>query len=56
MKEVIDSLGGMEFYGTPLVRKQNFSNFLGNVMVNYDVSPLFKVIIEQHGKIGVSKF
>ena len=54
VKEVIDSLGGMEIYGSPLANRVNISRLLAHVMVHYGVSPLFKVIVLPRGKIGVS--
>ena len=54
MKEVIDSLGGMEIYGSPLANRVNISQLLAHIMVHYGVSPLFKVIVLPRGKIGVS--
>ena len=54
VKEVIDSLGGMEIYGSPLANRVNISQLLTHVMVHYGVSPLFKVIVLPRGKIGVS--
>ena len=54
VKEVIDSLGGMEIYGSPLANRVNISQLLTHVMVHYGVSPLFKVIVLPRRKIGVS--
>ena len=54
VKEIIDSLGGMDFYGPPVTRGSNFTQLLTHVMAHYGVSPLFKIIVQPRGKIGVS--
>ena len=54
VKEIIDSLGGMDFYGPPVSRGSNFTRLLTHVMAHYGVSPLFKIIVQPRGKIGVS--